>query len=84
MNLDKYGCIHKTVNDSLEFVCSEGYDMNKQEGHWRQMNVNLPTHGRKKEHYLSYLAEFIWRCVNCGNDLFKIFLEDVAGVYKFE
>ena len=24
MNLDKYGCIHKTLNDSLEFVSSEG------------------------------------------------------------
>ena len=58
--------------------------MNKQEGHLRQMKVNLPTHGRKKEHYLSCLAEFIGWCVNCGNYLCKIFLKDVAGVYKLE
>lgn len=84
VNLDKYGYTHKTVNHSVEFVSSEGYDTNKQEGHWRQMKVNLPTHGRKKEHYSSYLAEFIWRYVNRGNDLFKIFLKDVARVYKLE
>ena len=84
MNLDKYGYTHKTVNHSVEFVSSAGYDTNKQEGHWRQMKVNLPTHGRKKEHYSSYLAEFIWRYVNRRNDLFKTFLKDVARVYKFE
>ena len=84
VNLDKYGYTHKTVNHSVEFVSSEGYDTNKQEGHWRQMKVSLPTHGRKKEHYSSYLADFIWRYVNRGNDLFKIFLKDVARVYKFE
>ena len=45
------------------------------------MKVHLPTHGRKKEHYSSYLAEFIWRYVNNGKDLFKVFLKDVAQVY---
>ena len=33
VNLDKYGYTHKTVNHSVEFVSSEGYDTNKQEGH---------------------------------------------------
>ena len=74
VNLDKYGYTHKTVNHSVEFVSSEGYDTNKQEGHWRQMKVNLPTHGRKKEHYSSSLAEFIWRYVNPGNDLLNVFI----------
>ena len=64
---------HKTVNHSVEFVNSEGYDTNKIEGQWRQMKVSLPTHGRKKEHYSPYLAEFIWRYVNRDKDLFRVF-----------
>jgi len=84
VNLDKYGYIHKIINHSVEFISPEGCDTNKQEGNWRQMKVNLPTHGRKKEHYLSYLAEFIWRYVNHGKDLFIVFLMDVARVYKSE
>ena len=82
VNLEKYGYQHKTVNHSVEFVNSEGYDTNKIEGQWRQMKVSLPTHGRKKEHYSSYLAEFIWRYVNRDKDLFRVFLNDVAFVYK--
>ena len=74
VNLKKYGYEHKTVNHSVEFVSLKGYNTNKIEGHWRQMKVNLPTHGRKKEHYSSYLAEFIWRYMNSGEDLFFVFL----------
>ena len=48
VNLEKYGYEHKTVYHSVEFVSPEGYEMNKIEGHWRQMKVSLPTHGRKK------------------------------------
>lgn len=84
VNLGKYGYVHETVNHSVEFVSPDGFDTNKIEGHWRQLKVNLPTHGRKKEHYSSYLAEFIWRYVHRGEDLFKVFVKDVASVYKFE
>ena len=84
VNLEKYGYEHKTVNHSVEFVSPEGYDTNKIEGHWRQMKVSLPTHGRKKEHYASYLAEFLWRYINSGKDLFFVFLKDVASVYQFK
>jgi len=84
VNLEKYGYEHKTVNHSVEFVNEEGYDTNKIEGQWRQMKVSLPTHGRKKEHYSSYLAEFIWRHINRGKDLFFVFLKDVGSVYKFK
>ena len=48
LNLQKYGYQHKTVNHSVEFVNSEGYNTNKIEGQWRQMKVSLPTHGRKR------------------------------------
>ena len=80
VNLDKYRFEHKTVNHSVEFVNSVGFDTNKIEGQWRQMKASLPTHGRKKEHYSSYLAEFIWRYIIRGKDLFFVFLKDVASV----
>lgn len=84
INLEKHGFLHKTVNHSVEFVNDEGYHTNKIEGHWRQMKASLPTHGRKKEHYSSYLAEFIWRYVNRGEDLFKTFLKDVVSVHEVQ
>ena len=82
MNLDKYGYTHKTVNHSVEFLASEGYDTNKQEGHWRQMKVNLPTHGRKN--IICHIWPNLFGGMLSGSDLFKIFLKDVACVYKFE
>ena len=71
---------------TAELVNSEVYDTNKIEGQWRQMKVSLPTHGREKEHYSysSYLAEFIWRYINRGKDLFFVFLEKVASIYQFK
>ena len=72
------------MNHSVEFVNEEGYDTNKIEGQWRQLKVHLPTHGRKKEHYASYIAGFIWHYVNRDKDLFLVFLKDVASVYKID
>ena len=68
-----------TWHSTMEYI-----PMNKQEGRWRQMKAHLSHAQKKKEHYLSYLAEFIWRYVNRGKDLFKVFLKDVARVYKLE
>lgn len=47
-------------NYIFEFVNDEGFHTNKTEGHRRQMKASLQSHGRKKEQYSSYLAEFIW------------------------
>ena len=82
VNLEKHGYHHKTVNHSVEFVNEEGFHTNKIEGHWRQMKAKLPTHGRKKEHYSSYLAEFKWRYIHRGKDLWKVFLEDIKKIYE--
>ena len=48
VNLEKYGYQHKTVNHSVEFVNSEGYDTNKIEGQWRQ-NESQPTDAWQKK-----------------------------------
>ena len=83
-NLGKHGYIHKTVNHSIEFVNKEGFHTKKIEGCWQQMKAKLPTHARKKEHYSSYLAEFKWRYVHCGEDLWRVFLDDVKRIYQFK
>ena len=55
--LELQGYLHDTVNHSKEYVNANGRHTNKIEGHWRQMKVSLPTHGRRKFHYSYYLAE---------------------------
>ncbi len=81
VNIEKHGYTHSTVNHSQEFVNDQGDHTNKIEGHWRQMKLSLPTHGRRKYHYSSYLAEFQWRYTNKEKDLFFQFLEDIKSIY---
>ena len=80
INLEKYGYKHKTVNHSKEFVNEEGDNTNKIEGHWRQLKASLPTHGRRKYHYSTYLGKFIWRYIH-KEDLFWV-LNDAKQLYK--
>ena len=82
INLEKHGYLHMIVNHSVELVNDEWFHTNKIEGHWRQMKSKLTKHGRKKEHYPSYLAEFKWRYIHRGEDLWEVFLQDVKKIYK--
>ncbi|XP_020905726.2 uncharacterized protein LOC110243911, partial [Exaiptasia diaphana] len=82
INLEKHGYEHRTVNHSKEFVNELGFHTNKIEGHWRQMKASLPTHGRRKAHYDSYLAEFLWRYTHRGEELFWVFLKDMKCCYS--
>lgn len=45
--LKSHGYTHKTFNHSQEFKNNNGDHTNKIEGHWKQMEATLPTHGRK-------------------------------------
>ena len=82
--LSENGYQHETVNHSKEFVNSDGYNTNKQEGHWRHMKTSLPKFGTRKEHFSSYLAEYFWRYKHKDSDMFKVFLRDVKQIYKVE
>ena len=70
------------VNHSKEYVNANGRHANKIEGHWRQMKVSLPTHGRRKFHYSYYLAEFMWRYKHHNDDPFWAILVDIKKVYN--
>ena len=63
VNLSKHGDIHKTVNQSVEFVNEEGFQTNKIEDHWRQMKARLPTQGRKNNtiHHISGIQMEIYQ-----------------------
>ena len=82
--LSENGYLHETVDHSKEFVNSKGFNTNKQEGHWRHMKTSLPMLGTRKEHFSSYLAEFIWRYKHKDSDMFKVFLRDIKELYKVE
>ena len=79
--LSRIGYSHETMNHSKEFKNRNGNHTNKIEGHWRQMKSHLPSHGRCKFHYSYYLAEFLWRYKNRGNDLFVRILTDIKRIY---
>ena len=80
-NLGKYGYTHRTVNHSEEFVNKDGDSTNRIEGHWRHAKVKMPPFGVRKNHFSSYLAEFMWRYRNRDRDLFEMFLGDVKKIY---
>ena len=44
-NLEKHGYVHRTVNNSKEFVNENGDNTKKIEGHWRQAKCKLPKFG---------------------------------------
>ena len=45
------------------------------------MKVSLPTHGRIKDNYPAYLAEFLYRYGCSSEDTFVHFIRDVAKAY---
>ena len=82
IKLENHGYEHATVNHSKEFVNEDGEHTNKIEGHWRQAKCVLPKFGVRKHLFSTYLAEFIWRYKNRGEDLFSVFLTNLKSVYK--
>ncbi len=69
---------HLKVNHSIEFVNEDGDHTNKIEGHWRHAKSLLPTFGARKNHFASYLGEFMWRHENKGKDLFEEIIKDIS------
>ena len=52
---------HLKVNHLIEFKNENGDHTNKYEGHWRQVKNQLPKFGVRKQMFVSYLGEFMWR-----------------------
>ena len=69
-NLTRAGYTHETVNHSVEFKNKDSYHTNTIEGHWRHLGASVPSYGRKKEHYVSYFAEFVYRYQHHDDNFF--------------
>ena len=82
-NLDKHGYKHRTVDHSIEFVNEDSDHTNKMEGHWRQAKCIIAKFGVRKHLFSTYLAEFMWRYMHRGEDLFMVFLSDMKKIYAF-
>ena len=73
---------HYTVNHSENYKDPiTGACTNTIEGSWRHLKRSLPLNVRKGD-YSPYLAEYLWRRKNQGQDLFKLFCIDIGRFYK--
>ena len=46
------------------------------------MKTSLPIFGTRKQHFSSYLAEYMWRYKHKHNDPFKVFLRDMKDFFN--
>ena len=75
---------HLTVNHSLNFVDpSIKEHTNTIERLWREVKNKVPLYGRKKKHFVSYLARSMFIMAHKDpNRRFHGFLQAAASVYK--
>ena len=82
-NLNKMGYTHVTVNHSKEFKNeSNAACTNCIESEWRHAKVYMPNYGVHKGLHAGYLAEFMWRCMNCDRDKFLCLLSDINETFE--
>ena len=81
--LGKMGYSHVTVNHSKEFVNPlNNACTNSIESDWRHAKVSMPRYGVHRGHHAGYLAEFMWRRKNMGEDNFLNLLHDINLAFK--
>lgn len=80
--LNEMDFTHFKVNNSIEFVNSDGENTNKIEGHWRQAKSKMPSFGVQKHLFKSHLREFMWRYANKNEDLFVKFVKCITHIYN--
>ena len=82
-NLNKMGYTHVTVNHSKEFKNeSNAACTNCIESEWRHAKVYMPNYGVHKGLHAGYLAEFMWRRMNCDRDKFLCLLSDINETFE--
>ena len=76
------GYEHLRVNHSLHFVDPDtGAHTQRMESTWWAVKRGLPRTGRSKNHYDSYLAEWLWRRAYKVEEPFLKFIEHIAEIY---
>lgn len=85
VSLESLGYIHGTVNHSEHFKDPvTGIHTNNIEGTWNLVRRSFPRFGTTKEHYASYLIEFMFRRKYLNDkprgEWFPIFLRKIANL----
>lgn len=80
--LQHKGFIHLKINHSLNYVDSNDRSTHTQniERIWRDVRGGIPRYGRRKNHFVGYLAEFLFKRANKNNVLHS-FLENIHNMY---
>ena len=81
--LSKEGYQHLTVNHSINFVDpTTAAHTNTVERRWREAKANVPKYGRRKYHFVGYLARAMFLMKHPeANRRFHYFLEAAARLY---
>ena len=83
--LQDEGFKHLTVNHSLNFVdpTNKATHTNTIERKWREVKSKVPLYGRKKKHFVGYLARSMFIMANKDpNKRFHIVLQEIAALYN--
>lgn len=70
---------HLSVNHKTNFVDPEtGAHTQGIERTWREVRANISKYGTKKEHLVSYLAEYLFKCVCSRPERINVFFDLIA------
>ena len=81
--LESEGFKHLTVNHSYNFVDPDtGAHTNTIERQWREIKRKVPVFGRKKAHYVGYLATALFKMKHADvKRRFHVFIKEAANLY---
>ena len=83
--LEDEGFQHLTVNHSVNFVdpTDPATHTNTVERLWREVKAKVPLYGRRKKHFVGYLARSMFIMAHKDpNKRFHAFLQHTAGLYN--
>lgn len=82
-NLNINGYSHFTVNHSRNFVDPQtGVHTQNIERLWRDMRAAIPRFGIVEEHYIHYLAEFVFKRRYSFNERIEAFFNIMSKMYQ--
>ncbi|KYN50401.1 hypothetical protein ALC57_00038, partial [Trachymyrmex cornetzi] len=80
--LNNEGFQHLTVNHSYNFVDPDtGAHTQHIERIWREVRGNIPRYGRREDHFVRYLAEFLFKRAYDYAERIETFFDIIAEMY---
>lgn len=80
--LQDEGYTHLRVNHSQNFVDPQtGAHTNNIEQIWREVRATIPWYGRRKDHFIGYLAEYLFKAKYPRKERIHAFFSAAAEMY---